>query len=85
MTKPISLSRGELARETGINSETILYYEKSGFLPAPLGLRADTGSTTRRIFRLWGSSSAHVAWGLPRKKFRQSSDYMARSINPARL
>jgi len=35
MTKPISLSRGELARETGINSETILYYEKSGFLPAP--------------------------------------------------
>jgi MerR family mercuric resistance operon transcriptional regulator len=35
MTKPISLSRGELALETGINSETILYYEKSGFLPVP--------------------------------------------------
>jgi len=35
MANPNSLSRGQLARETGINSETILYYEKSGFLPAP--------------------------------------------------
>jgi MerR family mercuric resistance operon transcriptional regulator len=35
MNNPNSLSRGQLARETGINSETILYYEKSGFLPAP--------------------------------------------------
>ncbi|MEL7196779.1 MAG: helix-turn-helix domain-containing protein [Pseudomonadota bacterium] len=35
MTNPNSLSRGQLARETGINSETILYYEKSGILPAP--------------------------------------------------
>ena len=29
------LSRGELARRTGYNSETILYFEKSGVLPAP--------------------------------------------------
>lgn len=29
------LSRGELARRTGVNSETIRYFEKAGILPAP--------------------------------------------------
>lgn len=29
------LSRGKLARQTGVNSETILYYEKTGLLPEP--------------------------------------------------
>ena len=35
MNGKINLSRGQLARQTGINSETILYYEKSGLLPEP--------------------------------------------------
>lgn len=30
-----AMSRGELARRTGFNSETILYFEKEGILPAP--------------------------------------------------
>ena len=29
------ISRGELARRTGVNSETILYYERTGLLAAP--------------------------------------------------
>ncbi|MDR9485979.1 MAG: helix-turn-helix domain-containing protein, partial [Sediminimonas sp.] len=29
------LTRGELARETGCNIETIRYYEKTGLLPGP--------------------------------------------------
>lgn len=35
MSKSIQMSRGKLARQTGINSETILYYEKTGLLPEP--------------------------------------------------
>lgn len=30
-----TLSRGELARRTGVNSETIRYFERVGILPAP--------------------------------------------------
>ena len=29
------LSRGEFARRTGVNSETIRYFERAGILPAP--------------------------------------------------
>lgn len=35
MHNPLRLTRGQLARETGVNSETIRYYEKSGLLSAP--------------------------------------------------
>lgn len=30
-----SISRGELARRTGVNIETIRYFERTGILPAP--------------------------------------------------
>ena len=30
------ITRGELARRTGVNAETILYFERIGMLPAPL-------------------------------------------------
>jgi MerR family mercuric resistance operon transcriptional regulator len=35
MARPVRLSRGRLARETGVNLETIRYYEKSGLLNLP--------------------------------------------------
>lgn len=35
MARLARLSRGQLARETGVNSETIRYYEKSGLLTPP--------------------------------------------------
>ena len=33
--KTCQLSRGALAKETGVNAETIRYYEKAGLLPDP--------------------------------------------------
>lgn len=33
--KTLQLSRGELAKRTGVNIETIRYYEKIGLLPEP--------------------------------------------------
>ncbi|MCA9358539.1 MerR family DNA-binding transcriptional regulator, partial [Candidatus Kaiserbacteria bacterium] len=35
MQSPKQLSRGALARRSGVNSETIRYYEKISLLPNP--------------------------------------------------
>ena len=34
-TRPTEISRGALANQTGVNSETIRYYEKIGLMPDP--------------------------------------------------
>ena len=49
--KGSSLTRGELARATGCNIETIRYYEKAGLLPEP--------PRTRAGYRIY--SSAHAS------------------------
>ncbi len=41
VAKKRDLSRGALAKETGVNIETIRYYEKAGLMPDPL--RTDAG------------------------------------------
>jgi MerR family mercuric resistance operon transcriptional regulator len=56
----IGLSRGELARTTGCNIETIRYCEKTGLLPDPprtgAGFRINSKATShgwRRDRRAW--------------------------------
>ena len=53
MSKSV-LSRGALAKETGVNSETIRYYEKAGLMPDPprsgAGHRLYDGTHLKRLY-----------------------------------
>ncbi len=52
-TPPPEMSRGTLATQTGVNSETIRYYEKIGLMPDPIrstaGHRVYDASHARRL------------------------------------
>ncbi len=52
--QPHQLTRGSLAKKTGVNAETIRYYEKAGLMPDPPrtsgGHRLYDESLVRRLF-----------------------------------
>lgn len=55
-----ALAIGELFRLTGVNIETIQYYEKVNLLPAPLRTEGATVSTGPARRERWLSSDARV-------------------------
>ena len=68
--KKLDLSSGALAREAGVNIETIRYYEKIGLLPEPL--RADNG------YRVYGET------GLKRLSFIRRCRELGFSLDEVR-
>ena len=54
------LSIGELARKTGVNIETIRYFEKIGMLGAPERTAGVTGCSTMVTFAHSNSSSGRA-------------------------
>ncbi len=66
----LDLSSGALAREAGVNIETIRYYEKIGLLPEPL--RADNG------YRVYGET------GLKRLSFIRRCRELGFSLDEVR-
>ena len=77
------LRRGELAKRTGCNIETIRYYERIGLLPDPP--RSDNGfrSYEERHLTAERLSAERANWGLPSKKCRIFYGWLMAGITPA--
>jgi len=54
-----------LSRHSGVNIETIRYYERIAFCQRRRELRADTASTMMRIADVWPSYGARAISGFP--------------------